>query len=49
MVKEIHEMDARIHETIYVITLPQWWLMVIQLTVFCPNLLNVLMNIISNV
>ena len=23
-----HEIDARIHEIVYIITLPQWWLMV---------------------
>ena len=41
-------MDARIHETVYVITLPQWWLKIMHLTVFDGNLLDVIMNIISN-
>ena len=42
-------MDARIHEAIYLIAvMVKGYAMVMQLTVFDGNLLDVLMNIISN-
>ena len=42
-------MDARIHEKVYVITVvAKGYAMVMKLTVFDGNLLDVLMNIISN-
>jgi len=42
-------MDARIHETTYVITVVvKGYAMVMKLTVFDGNLLDVLMNSISN-
>ena len=43
-----HEMNERLHHTVYVNRLQKWLLMVMQLTIPLLKLLYELMNILSN-